>query len=582
MSRFKNEVEHLRTHIKTLRIGAIALLLIALMMGAGWWSAPRNLTIHVPPDLRSGSTRKWWEVPPESVYAFTFYVFQQLNRWPTNGEEDYARNLRTLSPYFTPACCLPFNVSTLPYISTRSVKMRSNALLKWLMIPTVLLVVFVGIRLFSGSAQPSATDANPQLTAEEMRALGIEGDTPRDTVATLVAQVRQLRSELQNTVAENKTQREENQRLRQQDASIEQRINTALQAERAKLQREQTSERQQTEGLLADLQRRLEGIGGGDNHIDLPIGLGLRDDETGGGDTLRWVEPDDAKLADNRNIGALNFPTRFGTARETSGTEAESPASTQAETSTIQAVYTVPSNSTLMGSIAMTALIGRVPIDGTVNDPYPFKVLVGADNLTANGIDIPDVAGAIFSGTASGDWTLSCVRGQVRSITFVFHDGTIRTIPQNSAEDSGRSSSQNNQDGLGWISDPYGIPCVSGERRSNAQQYLGTQALMTAAGAGVASLITSDNGQMSYVGADGSIGTVGISGNEAVGRILTGGVRDMADWVNKLYGQAFAAVYVQPGAQVAVHLEKPLAIDYDTQGRKVDYRIGGHHALELD
>ncbi|MBP0533114.1 hypothetical protein J8J19_23385, partial [Mycobacterium tuberculosis] len=60
---------------------------------------------------------------------------------------------------------------------------------------------------------------------------------------------------------------------------------------------------------------------------------------------------------------------------------------------------------------------------------------------------------------------------------------------------------------------PYGIPCVSGERRSNAQQYLGSQALITAAGAGVASLIDSDSGQMSYVGADGSIGSVGISGN---------------------------------------------------------------------
>src|SRR3546814_4055075 len=76
-----------------------------------------------------------------------------------------------------------------------------------------------------------------------------------------------------------------------------------------------------------------------------------------------------------------------------------------------------------MGSIAMTALIGRVPIDGTVNDPYPFKVLIGLDNLTANGIDIPDVAGAVVSGTASGDWTLSCVRGQIRSVTFVFQDG---------------------------------------------------------------------------------------------------------------------------------------------------------------
>ncbi|GLK91946.1 PFL_4703 family integrating conjugative element protein [Pseudomonas turukhanskensis] len=104
MSRFKNEVLRLDAHIKTLRIGASVLVVLALVMGVGWWSAPRDLTIHVPPDLRSGSTRKWWEVPPESVYAFTFYVFQQLNRWPSNGEEDYARNLHALSPYFTPAC----------------------------------------------------------------------------------------------------------------------------------------------------------------------------------------------------------------------------------------------------------------------------------------------------------------------------------------------------------------------------------------------------------------------------------------------------------------------------------------------
>ena len=124
-----------------------------------------------------------------------------------------------------------------------------------------------------------------------------------------------------------------------------------------------------------------------------------------------------------------------------------------------QPVYTVPSNSTLMGSIAMTALIGRVPIDGTVNDPYPFKVLIGPDNLTANGIDIPDVAGAVVSGTASGDWTLSCVRGQIRSVTFVFNDGTIRTVPEDgnrnrSSGSQGNSANSTTQGGLGWISDP--------------------------------------------------------------------------------------------------------------------------------
>ena len=476
--------------------------------------------------------------------------------------------------------------------------MRSNGLLKWLMIPVAILVLFVGIRLFSGASTsaPPAADAGAKLTPEEMKALGIEGDTPRDTVATLVGQVKQLRTELQTALSDNKSQREENQRLRQRENSIDQRISSALESERSNLRRDQqqaASERQQAEGLLADLQRRLDSIGGrGGGHADLPVGLGLRDgDEAGMEGGVRWVEPDDARKAEGRNSNratgsGMSFPTSFGPAKSTLETTAQTVANAGARAAVVKsakAVYTVPTNSTLMGSVAMTALIGRVPIDGTVNDPYPFKVLVGADNLTANGIDIPDVAGAVFSGTASGDWTLSCVRGQVRSITFVFHDGTIRTIPEDRDGNQQNNQQQNSQSGgLGWISDPYGIPCVSGDRRSNAQQYLGSQALITAAGAGVASLIDSDSGQMSYVGADGSIGSVGISGNEAVGRILAGGVRDMADWVNKLYGQAFAAVYVQPGAKVAVHLEKPLAIDFDSEGRKVDHRAGESHALELD
>lgn len=104
MSRFKNEVAHLQSHVRTLRLSSTALFLLALALAVGWWHAPRNLLIHVPPDLRSGSVRRWWDVPAESVYAFTFYVFQNLNRWPKNGEDDYPRNIRALSAYLTPAC----------------------------------------------------------------------------------------------------------------------------------------------------------------------------------------------------------------------------------------------------------------------------------------------------------------------------------------------------------------------------------------------------------------------------------------------------------------------------------------------
>ena len=472
--------------------------------------------------------------------------------------------------------------------------MRSNGLLKWLMLPVAALLVFVGIRLFFSDPGSGGMpqDASLTLTTEEKRALGIEGDTPHDTVATLVAQVRQLRNELQSSLSDNRTQRAENDRLRQRERAIDQRIQSALDTERAQLRQDQeqiATERQQAQSLLQDLQHQFQTISSQDHHADLPIGLGL---EAGDGDSfmtgVRWIEPNDAQAMDSRasSGGSFVFPRAFGPAREALDSASQQVGRAtdgQIGASPLKAVYTVPANATLMGSVAMTALIGRVPVDGTVNDPYPFKVVIGPDNLTANGIEIPDVAGAVVSGTASGDWTLSCVRGQIRSITFVFQDGTIRTLPD---EDGRSSNSRHNTNdilgGLGWISDPHGIPCVSGVRRSNAQQYLSTQALITAAGAGASSLIDSDSGRMSYIGNDGSLGTVGISSNEAMGRILAGGVQDMSQWVNKLYGQAFAAVYVQPGAQVAVHIEQSLTIDYDAQGRRVDHRLGGSHVSDLD
>ncbi len=491
--------------------------------------------------------------------------------------------------------------------------MKSNGLLKWLMIPLGLLVVFVGIKLFSGghTGTPAPSTADVRLTSAEMKALGIEGDTPRDTVATLVGEVKQLRNELQTALGDNKNQKAENDRLHQRESDIDQRIQAALGGERDRLRQDRdqvANDNQQTMSLLQDLQRRLDGLDNKGGHADLPVGLGLEDGDghSFGAGGLNWVEPQDVKPSHDKShsspagpsasSGDFQFPSSF----ESEADRAQKPLETTGEAIfeagakpigpvTARPVYTVPSNSTLMGSIAMTALIGRVPIDGTVNDPYPFKVLIGADNLTANGIDIPDVAGAVVSGTASGDWTLSCVRGQIRSITFVFHDGTIRTVPRDSGNaSSGASALQNSGNsltlgGVGWISDPYGIPCVSGVRRSNAAQYLGSQALITAAGAGAASFIKQDNGTVSYISnSNGSLGTVGISGNEAMGRILAGGVEQMSQWVNKLYGQAFAAVYVQPGASVAVHIERPLDIDYDPKGRKVNYTTGAIHVADLD
>lgn len=81
MSQYKNALSGRDSHILTLR-GVITALFIALIVALwGWKTAPTDLTIYNPPDLRSGSTRKWWEVDPSYVYSFAFYIFQQLNSW---------------------------------------------------------------------------------------------------------------------------------------------------------------------------------------------------------------------------------------------------------------------------------------------------------------------------------------------------------------------------------------------------------------------------------------------------------------------------------------------------------------------
>ncbi|MBK1674807.1 TIGR03746 family integrating conjugative element protein [Ectothiorhodospira shaposhnikovii] len=99
---YHREIQNVRAHIHTLRIALGVVALLALFMGWGWHNAPRQLTVHIPPDLRAGSTQPANEVPRANVYAFAHYIFQQLNRWPEDGSKDYGGNLFRLAAYLTP------------------------------------------------------------------------------------------------------------------------------------------------------------------------------------------------------------------------------------------------------------------------------------------------------------------------------------------------------------------------------------------------------------------------------------------------------------------------------------------------
>ena len=102
MARLKKALDGRDSHILTLRI-LIGILAIALFYSiAGWKAAPEHIKIDIPPDLRSGSTRGIQERHPFNVYAFGYYIFQQMNNWPVEGIEDYKKQINRLSCYITP------------------------------------------------------------------------------------------------------------------------------------------------------------------------------------------------------------------------------------------------------------------------------------------------------------------------------------------------------------------------------------------------------------------------------------------------------------------------------------------------
>ena len=102
MRRYRHEIDNVRSHLRSLWAVIVIQTAIIMALWIGWSLAPERLTVHVPPDLRSGAVLRIQEVPSANVYAFAYYIFQQLNRWPEDGASDYGAAIFRVSPYLTP------------------------------------------------------------------------------------------------------------------------------------------------------------------------------------------------------------------------------------------------------------------------------------------------------------------------------------------------------------------------------------------------------------------------------------------------------------------------------------------------
>ena len=448
--------------------------------------------------------------------------------------------------------------------------MGSNKILPVISGLVLMMLFFVGVKSCSDDNQ-----GNSQLTSVPIPGVP-DADSPADTIRTLTAEVAAIKSESSKLSQQNEA-------LLLQRDEIEMRVKSQIQEE---IRRDAVDNESLLMGGLTQqldfFKARLEELTLAQNQNtqnfgDIPVGFGLTGQEgvlATVPETI-WVEPLGTQTDDS---GSLVYPipaTDSGLLDKGSQISGATEKYLQATTDELvkknTPAYTVPRNSTLIGSTGMTALIGRIPKEGTVEDPFPFKVIVGKENLAANGIQIPGLDGMIFSGKATGDWTLSCVRGQMHSVTYVFADGTIRTLSsddQQSLSQQGQSSER----ALGWISDRRGIPCVTGVRISNSATYLSGRILAAATEAAAGAF--SQGEVTNTVSALGGVSTSVITGDAmrfAGGQALSGGAAEVSAYLRERAAQSFDVIYVDTGVELAIHIDIELAIDYQHDGRKTSY-----------
>ncbi|MBL1494189.1 TIGR03752 family integrating conjugative element protein, partial [Klebsiella pneumoniae] len=77
-------------------------------------------------------------------------------------------------------------------------QVKSNTLLKMAVPACLFIAIAIGVKSCGSRSQPAATQTGDSvvadLTQEELKALGVEGDTPQDTLRTLVGRMRTIQN----------------------------------------------------------------------------------------------------------------------------------------------------------------------------------------------------------------------------------------------------------------------------------------------------------------------------------------------------------------------------------------------------
>jgi integrating conjugative element protein (TIGR03752 family) len=243
-------------------------------------------------------------------------------------------------------------------------------------------------------------------------------------------------------------------------------------------------------------------------------------------------------------------------------------------------VYTIPKRTTGFTAVAMTALIGTVPVAGKVQDPFPARFILGDTNLATNGIYIPGLKGIVFDGIARGNWNLSCVSVTLTGATYTFQDGRIQHMEFGNNQSGQKNLSQSpfseseGTRGVGYIADPYGTPCIAGERISDAPRQLAAMGFLGAAKSYFDAKAASETSSNENILGGSSTSVTGNKSAFVENETYSNVMETMMDFAGKRWRDTFDVIFVKPNQPVSLMITHDLFIDYHSDARKVAYNPG--------
>lgn len=411
--------------------------------------------------------------------------------------------------------------------------MFSNPLVRWGTAGIALLML--GLLLFIPS-KPVKTNMKEGPTVNNTAT----ADTTVETLKTLTAEMAAVQDQNQQLIVHNKE-------LKEKDATL---LNNFKQEMLQQVHQELDRYKAQQPATPT-----LVGTPSGAHDNEA-----IKEDNPAASDGLRWI-------SDMQGITAESIPK---------GINRDTPSLLEPQQKpTIKPLpyYTLPANATLTGAIALQPLVGRIPVNGKVPDPYRFKVIIGPKNLAANGVDIPaDIHGIVASGIATGDMLGQCARGEIISMTFVFQDGRISTTEAKTGES------------LGQIAAANGNPCIPGAFYTNAPLYLGVTSGLAGLQGYANALSQAQTSTTFNSGSNVPLSSIIQNGNKyAMGQGTSAAASGAQRWWEQRIQNSFDFIYVPnvdlktgEKLQLNINITQEIAIDYDHKRRKVFYA----HSLE--